>query len=82
MKKLIAMAMSALMALSLTGAAFADETEAAGADLSGIKAICIGRQTRAAAQAQGMETRMAEKATLDALLDAVVQCAAEDRKPL
>jgi uroporphyrinogen III methyltransferase/synthase len=49
------------------------------ADLSGIKAICIGRQTRAAAQAQGMETRMAEKATLDALLDAVVQCAAEDR---
>jgi basic membrane protein A len=38
MKKLIAMAMSALMALSLTGAAFADETEAAGADLSGIKA--------------------------------------------
>ena len=52
------------------------------ADLSGIKAICIGRQTRAAAQAQGMETRMAEKATLDALLDAVVQCAAEDRKSL
>ena len=49
------------------------------ADLSGIKAICIGRQTRAAAQAQGMETRKAEKATLDALLDAVVQCAAEDR---
>ena len=52
------------------------------ADLSRIKAICIGRQTRAAAQAQGMETRMAEKATLDALLDAVVQCAREDRKTL
>lgn len=51
-----------------------------GADLSRIKAVCIGRQTRAAAQAQGMETRMAQKATLDALLDAVVQCAAEDRK--
>ena len=50
------------------------------ADLSGIKAICIGRQTRAAAETLGMETRMAEKATLDALLDAVVQCAAEDRK--
>ena len=49
------------------------------ADLSRIKAICIGRQTRAAARAQGMETRMAKKATLDALLDAVVQCAAEDR---
>ena len=52
------------------------------ADLSRIKAICIGRQTRAAAQAQGMETRMAEKATLDALLDAVMLCAAEDRNPL
>ena len=53
-----------------------------GADLSRIKAVCIGRQTRAAAQAQGMETRMAEKATLDALLDAVVRCAAEDRNTL
>ena len=50
-----------------------------GADLSRIKAICIGRQTRTAAEAQGLQTRMAEKATLDALLDAVVQCAAEDR---
>lgn len=53
-----------------------------GADLSRIKAVCIGRQTRAAAQAQGMKTRMAEKATLDALLDAVVRCAAEDRNTL
>ena len=52
------------------------------ADLSRIKAVCIGRQTREAAREQGMETRMAEKATLDALLDAVVQCAAEDRKSL
>lgn len=50
------------------------------ADLSRIKAVCIGRQTREAAREQGMETRMAEKATLDALLDAVIQCAAEDRK--
>ena len=53
-----------------------------GADLSRIKAVCIGRQTRAAAQSQGMETRMAEEATLDALLDAVMQCAAEDRNTL
>ena len=50
------------------------------ADLSRIKAVCIGRQTRAAAEAQGMETRTAEKATLDALVDAVVQCAAQDRQ--
>ena len=46
-------------------------------DLSGFKAICIGRQTRAAAEARGMETRMAEKATLDALVVAVMRCAAE-----
>lgn len=46
-------------------------------DLSGFKVICIGRQTRAAAEARGMETRMAEKATLDALVEAVMRCAAE-----
>ena len=46
-------------------------------DMSGFKAICIGRQTRAAAEARGMETRMAEKATLDALVEAVMRCAAE-----
>lgn len=57
---------------------FRAQTE--GLDLSGLKAVCIGRQTRAAADALGMETRMAEKATLDALVDAVVACAAEDEK--
>ena len=46
-------------------------------DLSGVMAVCIGRQTRAAAEARGMETRMAEKATLDALVEAVMRCAAE-----
>ena len=51
-----------------------------GLDLSGLKAVCIGRQTRAAADALGMETRMAEKATLDALVDAVVACAGEEEK--
>ena len=55
---------------------FRAQTE--GMDLSGLKAVCIGRQTRAAADALGMETRMAEKATLDALVDAVVACAEED----
>ena len=46
-------------------------------DLSGVMAVCIGRQTRAAAEARGMETRMAEKATLGALVEAVMRCAAE-----
>ena len=55
---------------------FRAQTE--GMDLSGLKAVCIGRQTRAAADGLGMDTRMAEKATLDALVDAVVACAAED----
>lgn len=45
-------------------------------DLSGLTAVCIGPQTRSAAEAVGMETRMAKKATLDALAEAVVKCAA------
>ena len=45
-------------------------------DLSGLTAVCIGPQTRSAAEAAGMETRMAKKATLDALAEAVVECAA------
>ena len=45
-------------------------------DLSGLMAVCIGPQTRSAAEAAGMETRMAKKATLDALAEAVVECAA------
>ena len=45
-------------------------------DLSGLTAVCIGPQTRFAAEAAGMETRMAKKATLDALAEAVVECAA------
>ena len=45
-------------------------------DLSGLTAVCIGPQTRSAAEAAGMETRMAKKATLDALTEAVVECAA------
>ena len=39
-------------------------------DYRQVQAICIGQQTRAAAKALGMQTAMAEKATLNAL----VQC--------
>ena len=45
-------------------------------DLSGLTAVCIGPQTRSVAEAAGMKTRMAKKATLDALAEAVVECAA------
>ena len=39
-----------------------------GLDFSKVKAVCIGRQTKAAADALGMETYMAEKATMDSVV--------------
>jgi len=45
-------------------------------DYSKIKAVCIGKQTEAAAKAFGMQTYTAEKATLEALTDCVVKTAA------
>ena len=53
---------------------------AAGADISGIRAVCIGRQTEAAARAAGMRTWTAEKATLESLCDRLEQAAAELRQ--
>ena len=50
-----------------------------GADLSGVKAVCIGRQTEAAAKELGMRTWVAEKATLEALTEKLKQAAAECR---
>ncbi len=48
-----------------------------GLDMSSVKAICIGRQTKAAADSFGMKTRMAEKATIDAVVGQTIQAAAE-----
>ena len=45
-------------------------------DYTKVKAICIGKQTEAAAKAYGMQTYVAEKATLASLTDCVVQTAA------
>lgn len=42
-------------------------------DYSGIRAACIGKQTRAAADAYGMQTFMSEKATIDSLISLVVR---------
>lgn len=42
-----------------------------GIDFSKVKAVCIGRQTKAAADALGMETYMAEKATMDSVVSCV-----------
>lgn len=44
-----------------------------GADLSGITAACIGEQTRAEAQKHGLHTITAEKATMDALIQRIVE---------
>ena len=51
-------------------------------DLSGISAVCIGRQTAAAAEAVGMQTKTARTATLEALIEAVVTAAVTARDGL
>ena len=48
-------------------------------DLSGVSAVCIGRQTAAAAEAAGMQTKTARTATLEALIEAVAAAAATAR---
>ena len=42
-------------------------------DYTKVKAACIGKQTKAAADAFGMETYMAPKAEMDALADLIVE---------
>ena len=50
---------------------------ASGLDLTGVRAVCIGRQTEAAAAEYGMRTWTAEKATLDSLIECVQRAAGE-----
>lgn len=50
---------------------FAESTK--GLDYRLVKAACIGRQTMEAAEAYGMTAYMAEKATMDSLVDLVIQ---------
>lgn len=42
-----------------------------GLDYSRVRAACIGKQTRAAADSYGMQTYMSEKATIDSLIELV-----------
>lgn len=42
-------------------------------DLSSVRAICIGKQTKAAADAYGMSSDMAEQATIDALIEKLLE---------
>ena len=48
-------------------------------DYSKVRAVCIGKQTAAAASALGMQVRVAEKATLPALADCLRSAVSEDR---
>ena len=47
------------------------------ADFARVNAVCIGRQTAAEAEARGMRTWIAERATLEALVEAAKGAAAE-----
>lgn len=49
-------------------------------DYSGVRAACIGKQTRAAADEYGMKTYMAEKATIDSLISLVIRMKAEETR--
>ncbi len=42
-----------------------------GLDFTKVRAVCIGKQTKAAADALGMETYMAEKASMDSVVERV-----------
>ena len=42
-----------------------------GLDYTKVKAACIGKQTKAAADAYGMQTCMAKKATIESLIELV-----------
>lgn len=44
-----------------------------GSDFAAVKAVCIGKQTKAAADAYGMQTWMAKQATIDSLLECLVK---------
>lgn len=48
-----------------------------GVDFSKIKAACIGRQTRATADRYGMQTEMAEEATIESLTELIIKMKSE-----
>ena len=51
-----------------------------GLDYTKVKAACIGKQTKAAADAWGMETYMSEKSTIDSLITLVEQLKRSEEK--
>ena len=51
-----------------------------GLDYSKVHAACIGKQTKAAADAYGMITYMSEKATIDSLIELVMTLKRSEEK--
>ena len=49
-----------------------------GLDYTKVKAACIGKQTKATADAYGMQTRMAKKATIESLIELVEEMKQEN----
>ncbi|MCR5626148.1 MAG: uroporphyrinogen-III C-methyltransferase [Lachnospiraceae bacterium] len=49
-----------------------------GADITKVKAVCIGKQTEAEALKMGMKTKRAKEASMDSLAQAVIEAAAGD----
>ena len=46
-----------------------------GLDYRLVRALCIGKQTKAAADALGMQTSMAKEATIDSLVELALETA-------
>ena len=55
---------------------FVEDTK--GLDYTKVKAACIGKQTKAAADVYGMQTRMAKKATIESLIELVEEMKQEN----
>ena len=51
----------------------------AGLDFSLVKAVCIGKQTKAEADGLGMETYMAKKATMDSVVECVEELCKKEK---
>lgn len=50
-----------------------------GSDLSSVKAACIGKQTKATADCFGMQTEMAQKATIDSIVELILNMKNKER---
>lgn len=50
-----------------------------GLEFSNVKAICIGKQTKATADCFGMQTEVAEQATIESIVQVILQKVSEER---